>query len=107
MCVSRRRFTARRRCQLARQRNVLPVAVRSGRVRGSFAGTRLVRMVGRRPLALGQVRPVAVLAELARASVEADRHVYFEQIRVLKAGKQSVTGRKARPPEYCVHRITE
>ena len=79
-------------------------------VSGSLASTRFVRLVGRRPLAPGQVCPVAVLVNGPRAresSVEADRHVYFEQIRVLKAGKQSVTGRKVRPPEYCVHRITE
>lgn len=76
-----------------RQRNVLPVAVRSGRLWGSFAGTRIFRLVGRRPLALrpgASCRGAGRLGSLT-ASVEADRHVYFEQIRVLKAGKQSVT----------------
>lgn len=58
------------------------------------AGPRIVRVVVRRPLAArpgASCRGAGWSGSLA-ASVEADRHVYFEQIRVLKAGKQSVTG---------------
>uniref|UniRef100_A0A8D9BHF0 Uncharacterized protein n=1 Tax=Cacopsylla melanoneura TaxID=428564 RepID=A0A8D9BHF0_9HEMI len=45
--------------------------------------------------------PMRVVVFHRRRARDADRHVFFEQIRVLKAVKQSVTGRRARPPEYC------